>query len=310
MLSVVIPTYRKPGLLRQTLAALEADAAQLGDDCEVVVVDDGSADGTTPAVLAEFSTRLPLVDASAPQNEGRARARNRGWRAARGEWVLFLDDDIRLRPGSLVAHARAQQEFSAVHMGVVVTAPEIVDSPLFDYLDSRGIAKLPAGKKPPARYLLTQNVSVPRAALERIGGLDEDLGAYGFEDMELAFRLEEQAHVSFRVLPDSVGEHVHHHGLAEYLEKKRVCGRSTLPQLSRLHPDRMPEMRLDLLPGIDGRTALGDLLELSWKLRLHRLLEPGVARWPRGLLPGLHHRLMDYLVFGAYRDGLAEQRLP
>ena len=42
----------------------------------------------------------------------------------------------------------------------------------------------------------------------------------------------------------------------------------------------------------------------------HRALEGVAARWPRGLLPGMHARLMDYLVLGAYRDGLAEQRLP
>lgn len=309
MLSVVIPTYRKPRLLEQTLAALEADARALGDACEVVVVDDGSNDGETPAVLRAFEARLPLVDASSPKNIGRARARNRGWRAASGRWVLFLDDDIRLRPGSLRAHVEAQESFEAVWMGAVITAPEISDSILFDYLDSRGTAKLVPGEHPPARYLLTQNVSIPRAALEEIGGFDEEFGTYGFEDMELAFRLEEAARMPMRFLERSVGEHVHHHTLGEYLEKKRLCGESTLPRIVELHPGRVREMRLDLLPGIGGGSALSLVLEWTWRFRLQWAVRAVVQAWPRRLVPELAFLGLDYLVFGAYRDGL-QRRLP
>ena len=304
MISVVIPTFNKPDLLRQTLSALEADAVSLQERCEIVVVDDGSDGDATRAVITEFSTRLPLVDASAPQNEGRARARNRGWRAARGRWILFLDDDIRLRHGALRAHLMAQESGEAVWMGAVVTAPEIVDSVLFDYLDSRGTAKLPAGEDPPARYLLTQNVSIPRRALEVIDGFDEDFGAYGFEDMELAFRLEDRAGCKFRYLGESVGEHVHHHTLAEYLEKKRACGESTLPRLVQLHPDRVAEMQLDLLPGIGEEQPLGQALELSWRWGLTPAVRAIVGIWPRGWFEPVIFRALDYLVLAAYRDGL------
>ena len=309
MISVVIPTFRKPEMLRQTLAALEADAGALGPDCEVVVVDDGSPGEETGGVIREFSSRLPLVDASYPENRGRARARNRGWHAARGRWILFLDDDIRMRPGALSAHVAAQREREAVWMGRVVTAPEISDSILFDYLDTRGTAKLVAGQHPPARYLLTQNVSIPRAALERIDGFDEDFGTYGFEDMELAFRLEDEAGAEFRYLVSAVGEHVHHHSLDEYLDKKLTCGRSTLPRIVELHPNRVAEMRLDLLPGIGGDSVLSELLELSWRWGIPHAVKPLVKAWPRRWLPTLAFLGLDYLVLAAYRAGL-KQRLP
>ena len=309
MISVVIPTFNKPDLLRRTLAALEADAASMPDRCEIVVVDDGSEGEATRAVIGEFSKRLPLVDASAPRNEGRARARNRGWRAARGRWILFLDDDIRLRCGALRAHLMAQESEEAVWMGAVVTAPEIVDSILFDYLDSRGTAKLRPGENPPARYLLTQNVSIPRRALEAIDGFDEDFGAYGFEDMELGFRLEDQAGCAFRYLSESVGEHVHHHTLNEYLGKKRVCGESTLRRLVQLHPDRVAEMQLDLLPGIGSDLPLGQALELSWRWGLAPAVRAIVRIWPRGWFEPVVFRALDYLVLAAYRDGL-KRRLP
>ena len=309
MLSVVIPTFRKPDQLRQTLEALEADASDLAGACEVVVVDDGSGDGRTPALVREFSGRLPLVDASSPENIGRARARNRGWRAAGGESILFLDDDIRLRPGALQAHLRAQESREAAWMGVVLTAPDISDSILFDYLDSRGTGKLLAGQHPPARYLLTQNVSIPRSALEEIGGFDEDFGSYGFEDMDLAFRLEDAARLPMRYLDAAVGEHVHHHTLGEYLEKKRLCGESTLPRIAELHPNRVPEMRLDLLPGIGGENALSAVLEWSWRFRIQWAVKAVVQAWPRRLVPELAFLGLDYLVMAAYRDGL-KRRLP
>ncbi|RKZ13418.1 hypothetical protein DRQ53_13345 [bacterium] len=309
MISVVIPTYGKPELLRQTLAALEADARQLGERCEVVVVDDGSPGQATAEVIAEFAQRLRLVDAGAPANEGRARARNRGWRAATGRWILFLDDDIRLRPGSLLAHVDAQESEEAVWMGAVITAPEIADSVLFDYLDSRGTAKLLPGENPPARYLLTQNVSIPRAALEQIDGFDEEFGAYGFEDMELAFRLEERAGARFRYLAASVGEHVHHHTLREYLDKKQTCGQQTLPRIAQLHPARAREMRLDLLPGIGPESALSTLLELSWRWGLPYAVRAVVAAWPGHWMAPLSYPAMDYLVLSAYRDGL-RRKLP
>jgi glycosyltransferase involved in cell wall biosynthesis len=309
MISVVIPTYRKPALLARTLEAL---ASQEGmGEFEVVVVDDGSADETT-RVLEEARTRLPLRVVLPASNEGRARARNRGWREARGESVLFLDDDIVLEPGGLAAHATAQGRRPAVWMGEVRTAPEVVDSSLFDYLDSQGIAKVPPGGAAPARYLLTQNVSLPRTALAAVNGFDEDFGAYGFEDMEIAFRLEDRCGLGFFRLEGARGWHIHHHSLGEYLEKKVICGRETLPRLAGLHPHRLREMQLDLIwpPGPDSapRRWMARLLAVSFQLGIPSGVRGLVGR---GLLPGprwLRRRLYDYLVLAAYARGLAGRR--
>ncbi|HKK72601.1 MAG TPA: glycosyltransferase [Candidatus Krumholzibacteria bacterium] len=313
MLSVVVPTYRKADLLRRTLEALADQWLPDAVEWEVVVVDDGSDDeGATDAVLEDLAARIPLVEAGCGRNEGRARARNRGWRAARGRWILFLDDDIVLRSGALVAHVEAQRAREGVHLGTVVTAPEIVDSALFDYLDTRGVAKCPPASEVPSRYLLTQNVSIPRAALERVGGFDEDFGAYGFEDMEIAFRLEDHAGMRFYALPAAVGEHVHHHSLDEYLQKKVVCGRETLPRLAELHPHRLAEMKLDVLPGLSAnaaasRRALAVALAASWSLGFPGLVRALLLRWPDGAFSALRHRAYDYAVLSAYAAGLRQR---
>jgi glycosyltransferase involved in cell wall biosynthesis len=310
VISVVIPTYRKPALLARTLQALVGQSAEVEGGCEIVVVDDGSQDDTE-LVLRRAAARLPLVVVRPADNEGRARARNRGWRAARGETVLFLDDDIVLQAGALQAHARAQARVAAAWLGEVVTAPEIIDSPLFAYLDSRGAAKLPAGSRLPARYFLTQHVSVPRAALERVGGFDEGFGAYGFEDMEVAFRMEDATGLAFYRLEAARGAHIHHHTLAQYLAKKRLCGRHSLRLMAARHPGRLREMQLDLLAGAGApprgsRHALRLALEASFRLRAPRLVEAGVGVAAAALPAPLRHRAYDYLVLAAYASGLAD----
>ena len=272
-----------------------------------MVVDDGSGDRTSE-VLREWGRRLPLRALSPPANEGRAKARNRGWREARGEQVLFLDDDILLDPWAIAAHHHAQLRAPGVWLGEVRTLPELVDSTLFEYLDSRGIAKHPPGSRVPARYLLTQNVSIPRAALDTIGGFDEDFGAYGFEDMELGFRLEDEAGLEFHFLEGALGWHAHHHTLDEYFEKKRICGRETLPRLLELHPGRAREMQLDLLlpqPSTPpAAQALGGLLRASFQLGAPGLFRAVVGAAASLMPPETRYRIYDYLVLAAYDRGL------
>lgn len=314
ILSVVIPTYRKPELLARTLGALEACARELDAEVEVVVVDDGSQDPRTRGVIGAAAAHLPLVDAGSEENRGRAAARNRGWRAASGRWILFLDDDILLEPTALRAHAEAQEAAEGVYLGEVVTDPEIVDSPLFDYLDSRGVAKRAWGEEVPARYFLTQNASVPRWALERVGGFDEEFRAYGFEDMEIAFRLEDRCELVFRSLDGARGEHVHHHALDDYLAKKVECGRHTIPRIASLHPHRLAEMHLDVLPELRSgasprRRAEAVVLDLLGETGGQALLRWWVDHKGPPLPRPLRHRAYDLLVLLAYRRGLLARRV-
>jgi glycosyltransferase involved in cell wall biosynthesis len=100
--SVIIPTYnRRP----QLIAAIESVAKQTYGDWELIVVDDGSRDGTVDAIqpyLADSRVRyLPQ------ENAGRSAARNSGARQARGEWLSFLDSDDLYLPATLAAHRSA-----------------------------------------------------------------------------------------------------------------------------------------------------------------------------------------------------------
>jgi glycosyltransferase involved in cell wall biosynthesis len=84
--SVVIPTFNRASLLRE---ALDSVFAQTFTDYEVIVVDDGSTDGT-PQMIERYNGRLRYIW---QENRGPAEARNRGIAEARGEWIAFLDSD-------------------------------------------------------------------------------------------------------------------------------------------------------------------------------------------------------------------------
>jgi hypothetical protein len=109
LLSVVIPTYNYGHLLGRVLDSV---LSQLTDECELVVIDDGSSD-ETPKVLETISAGRPSGFRWLRQNNaGAAAARNAGLRASRGSHVLFLDADDQLLPGALAAICSAFRDDS------------------------------------------------------------------------------------------------------------------------------------------------------------------------------------------------------
>jgi glycosyltransferase involved in cell wall biosynthesis len=114
--SVVIPTHNRRRLLDQ---AVRSALGQVGVEVEVVVVDDGSSDGTADAVAALGDDRVRLIQHRRPL--GVAAARNAGAGAARGAWVALLDDDDLWAPDKLKRQLEAASAAEAgwVYAGVV-----------------------------------------------------------------------------------------------------------------------------------------------------------------------------------------------
>ena len=103
--TIVVPTYNRKHLIGDTLNSV---FAQRDDDFELVVVDDGSTDGTSEWITRTYGDRLKLVTV---ENGERGRARNIGARQASGRYVYFLDSDDLLYP----EHIAEAKRFSQAH---------------------------------------------------------------------------------------------------------------------------------------------------------------------------------------------------
>ncbi|HTT22811.1 MAG TPA: glycosyltransferase family A protein [Candidatus Sulfotelmatobacter sp.] len=104
--SVIIPTYNRAAGVRN---AIESVMAQTFTDLEVVVVDDGSSDGTGQILRETYGDRIRYF---AQANQGVSAARNKGITEARGEWIAFLDSDDRWDKEKIEWQFTALERFS------------------------------------------------------------------------------------------------------------------------------------------------------------------------------------------------------
>ena len=183
--TIQLCTYNRARLLARVLdACFEQDVAAT---YEVVLVNDGSTDGTADIIeAARRRARVPFT-ALAQSNAGLASARNAGIAVASGERVIFIDDDVLPMPNFVAEHLRAAQ----LNIDLVVRGA-VIEVESFD--------RLPAPfwtlRNYSANWFWTSNVSVSRRRLDevRIGErmwFDETFSEYGWEDIELGLRLRE-----------------------------------------------------------------------------------------------------------------------
>jgi GT2 family glycosyltransferase len=191
--TVVIPTYRRRESVLRTLASL-AEQTLPASDYEVVVVVDGSDDGTREAVegyAAPYALR-----AIWQENRGRAAACNVGIAAARGDVVVVLDDDMTATRDLLAAHLHAhegREPLAVIGAAPVRIAPGMSAPARYVGTKFNGhLERLAAAGGPVSlREFYGGNLSVRRDVLERLHGFDERFRVYGNEDLELSIRLAE-----------------------------------------------------------------------------------------------------------------------
>lgn len=188
--SVVVPTYNRLGRLRHVVTALEQQAYP-SDAYEVIVISDGSTDGTD-AYLEAFRSTMRLR--WFPQaNRGPAAARNAGIQKADGEFIVFIDDDVVPAPQLLGEHARSHHEAGqdVVVLGPLLTPEGFEMAPWVRWEQEmlmKGYNALLRGDWPAsARQFYTGNASLRRSHILAAGGFDE--GLRRAEDVELAYRL-------------------------------------------------------------------------------------------------------------------------
>jgi len=188
-ISVVIVNRDTRELLSECLAAV---AAQVDPPAyEVIVVSDGSSDGTHAYLEGLRSTmRLRWLSQS---NRGPAAARNAGVDRAVGELIVFIDDDVVPEAGLLAEHVRAHHEADreVIVLGPLLTPEGFAMAPWArweqEMLMKQYKAMLRGDWQPSARQFYTGNASLRRSHILSVGGFDESFRRA--EDVELAYRL-------------------------------------------------------------------------------------------------------------------------
>jgi GT2 family glycosyltransferase len=181
VLSVAISTFNREPRLAGLIESLERQTLPAAS-FEVVVVDDGSSDRTFDTLMRlSRESSLVLRPVRTATNQGQAAGRNQAWRASRGAFVAFTDDDCRPDAGWLEAGLAALEAGADVVAGR--TAPRAEDERLAEGPFARTI------RSDRARFFETCNVFYRREALEAVDGFDESFGVLGGEDTDLAMRV-------------------------------------------------------------------------------------------------------------------------
>jgi glycosyltransferase involved in cell wall biosynthesis len=267
--SAVIPVHNGERYLRE---ALDSALGQSRPADEVIVVDDGSTDGT-PRLLEAYAGRVRVLRQA---NAGVAAARNRGLREAKGDFAAFLDADDRWLPGKLAAAAAALERHPAAVLAF--SDMTVIEA---DGRRGRRVRRRPEGRDLFRSLLLGNTVTTSSAVVRReaalaAGGFREGMRCpAGAEDWDLFLRLARAGAAVY--VGKSLVEYRRH--AASAVQTRRFDLREDALDVVRLNAEGLPEpLARSALAGVYRESALrhlaaGDAREARRDLRRGLALE-------------------------------------
>ena len=180
--SIIIPVYNRKEILKEALRFL-FNQRYPKEDYEIVVVDDGSTDGTKE-MINSLSAPCRLVYLH-QNRKGPHIARNLGIQNARGKIIIFIDSDIFTPPDFINEHIKFHRRFG----DVVISGPTVRTDKLKDVFSDIKRRKVRESLAWSGPSLITSNLSVKREFLLKVGGFDEEFVGMGWHDWELGLRL-------------------------------------------------------------------------------------------------------------------------
>ncbi len=205
LVSVVIPTYNRLPILKKCLEALENQSLiKAIHNYELVIVDDGSTDGTTDWLENNF-VNFPHLRLFKQAHGGPAMGRNLGVEKSIGDLIVFIDSDLVV-----------DEYFLANHVSSLLKAwRKNGDKKCFTYGSVINTSNFNNPKSEPFKfqdlswaYFATGNVAIDKKVLEKSGLFDTSFRLYGWEDLELGERLRNMG-VKLIKCPKAIGYHWH-----------------------------------------------------------------------------------------------------
>ncbi len=220
-ISVIIPAYKAARTIERALASVAAQTAKPG---EVIVVDDGSEDGTfeTAQAYTDKMNGIELKVYNQP-NMGAGAARNHAINESKGDWLAFLDADDEWLPEKLSVSMKAIEEnnlvlFSHNYISLGEGKETLVDC----------VARYQAAADPYVGlyrkgFLATSTVVVRRAAVSNSGGFDETLATA--QDFDLWLKILKKGGAPFRVGSCALTRyHITQGSITSHTRRRLDCG--------------------------------------------------------------------------------------
>jgi GT2 family glycosyltransferase len=224
--SIVVPTFNRRDRLRRVLDALETQTFPL-DQFEVIVVSDGSSDGTMDLLRERARSGRLALQVIDQQNQGVSAARNAGVAVATGRLVLFIDDDVVPSADLVACHVAGAIADDVVVLGPMLSPPGFSMQPWVRWEQAMLVKQyddMAQGRWiPTARQFYTGNTSLARRQLVEAGGFDPTFRRA--EDVELGFRLARKG-VRFTFDGDAVGWHFAERSLSSWMSIPYEYGRN------------------------------------------------------------------------------------
>jgi glycosyltransferase involved in cell wall biosynthesis len=209
--SIVIPTYKRPDKLENCLKNLVNQVQE--NDSEIIIIDD-SKRGEGEKIAKKYETECTIKYRKNPK-KGRATARNEGIRHARGKIIIFIGDDIVVEDGWLSEHISLHEKYpdeNISFVGFITWPPDLKVSKYMHWLENGGpllrFKGLKNEKETNIWHFYTGNISIKKTLLWKEQFL-EDIETYGWEDIELGFRLQEKHGMRLYYAEKAIAYHDH-----------------------------------------------------------------------------------------------------
>lgn len=248
--SVIFATYNRESLIEQIISAWREVDKVTKYSYEIICSDDDSSDDTVK--LLQNAEGLPITILENTHG-GAGKARNAALKAAKGEIVIFTGDDIFPIPDFINKHYESYLKFGdkVATLGQLVWHPDIRLNHLMNHITCIGCEQfsfygLPSYQFIDFRHFYTSNISVAKSELDKLDQhFDHSFDKYGFEDIELGYRLEKNG-VRIFYDPSILASHHHVYDSVEKFCKRQYSAGDQLVVFNNLHNDLKERLGIDV----------------------------------------------------------------